>query len=91
MQIAIQVALRDRRPTRYKGICNGDWGTLSIKGIQTTIVNVGYTGLIDGIPGPMTCYYVQIYAERFGDYTGSIDKLLGFYSWAGFLLGLQRP
>jgi hypothetical protein len=88
-QIAIQVEMWQRG--RYAGLRNGDWGSLSIKGIQTTCANVGYTGLIDGIPGPMTCYYVQIYAQRFGRYKGSIDKLLGPNSWAGFLLGLQLP
>jgi hypothetical protein len=91
MQIAVQVALWKRRPPRYRGLRNGDWGKLSIMGIQKTCALVGYSGLIDGIEGPMTCHYVQVYAQKFGDYLGPIDKLLGNYSWAGFLLGLQRP
>jgi hypothetical protein len=91
MQIDIQVALYGRRPPRYLGIRNGDWGKLSIASIQDTCTRVGYTGDVDGIPGPMTCYYVQVYAQKFGDYTGPTDKLLGINSWRGFLLGLQRP
>ena len=88
-QIEIQRELAERG--RYTGLCNGDWGRLSIAAIQRTCANVGYAGAWDGIPGPLTCYYVQVYAQKFGSYPGSIDKLLGPNSWAGFLLGLQRP
>jgi hypothetical protein len=88
-QQRIQQALRNRH--RYGGPIDGVWGKLSIIGIQTTIKNVGYKGLIDGIPGPLTSFYVQIYAQKFGDYTGPTDKILGPFSWAGFALGLERP
>lgn len=88
-QRRIQQLLKNRR--RYAGRVDGVWGTLSIAAIQLTLRNVGYTGALDGIPGPMTCYYVQVYAQRFGDYQGSVDKLLGKYSWIGFELGLFRP
>jgi hypothetical protein len=88
-QIEIQKELRER--SRYNGLCNGDWGRLSIAAIQQTCANVGYTGAWDGIAGAKTCHYVQVYAQKFGSYFGSIDKLLGPNSWAGFLLGLQRP
>ena len=85
----IQAALKARG--RYDGPVDGVWGPNSIKGIQTTCANVGYTGPIDGIPGPNTCYYVQVYAQKFGDYTGPVDKVLGPNSWNGFALGLERP
>lgn len=88
-QARIQQALKNRG--RYDGPVDGEWGPNSIKGIQTTIKNVGYTGPIDGIPGPNTCYFVQVYAQKFGDYTGPVDKVLGPNSWAGFALGLERP
>lgn len=73
---------------RYSGPIDGDWGSNTIKGIQTTIANVGYTGPIDGNPGERTCHYVQIYAFRFGGYTGPTDSLLGPASWSGFSGGL---
>lgn len=89
VQKQIQGELRERN--RYDGRVDGDWGRLSIAAIQLTLRNVGYTGLLDGIPGKMTCHFVQVYAQRFGDYNGPIDDDLGPNSWAGFLLGLQRP
>ncbi|MGL5850490.1 MAG: twin-arginine translocation signal domain-containing protein [Phycicoccus sp.] len=89
MQKRIQTALKKRG--RYGGLEDGDWGVESIKGIQTTIKNVGYEGDVDGEPGPNTCHYVQVYAERFGDYEGPIDSVLGPNSWANFALGLERP
>jgi peptidoglycan hydrolase-like protein with peptidoglycan-binding domain len=67
------------------------WGVNSIKGIQLTCANVGYTGPIDGVPGANTCHYVQVYAQRFGSYTGPVDSILGPNSWSGFALGLERP
>lgn len=88
-QRRIQTALKKRK--RYSGPEDGVWGVNSIKGIQTTIRNVGYTGPIDGIPGSNTCYYVQVYAAKYGDYTGPIDRILGPNTWAGFALGLERP
>lgn len=88
-QKRIQQALKNRK--RYSGPADGVWGVNSIKGIQTTIKNVGYKGAVDGIPGPNTCYYVQVYAQRFGDYKGPIDKVCGPNTWAGFALGLERP
>lgn len=89
VQLRIQRALKARG--RYAGRLDGAWGVLSIKGIQLSLRGVGYTGDIDGIPGQWTCFYVQKYAERFGSYTGGVDKLLGPFSWAGFALGLERP
>jgi hypothetical protein len=89
LQKRIQQALKNRG--RYSGPVDGVWGPNSIKGIQTTIRNVGYTGPIDGIPGSNTCYYVQVYAKRFGDYSGPVDRVLGPFSWDGFALGLERP
>lgn len=85
----IQQGLKNR--DRYDGPVDGAWGPNSIKGIQITIRNVGYDGPIDGIQGPSTCYYVQVYAQRFGDYKGPIDRVLGPNSWAGLALGLERP
>lgn len=89
VQESIQFHLKARK--RYNGPVDGAWGKESIKGIQRTIENVGYTGLIDGIPGPSTCYYIQVYAQKFGDYKGDVDRILGPNSWAGFNLGLERP
>jgi hypothetical protein len=76
---------------RYSGPIDGAWGVNSIKGIQTTCANVGYTGPIDGEPGANTCHYVQVYAQKFGSYTGPVDSVLGPNSWSGFALGLERP
>lgn len=89
VQQAIQWELHKRG--RYNGLIDGDWGRLSIAAIQLTCTNVGYDGLRDGIPGKLTCHFVQVYAQRFGDYAGGVDDKLGPNSWAGFLLGLQRP
>lgn len=88
-QKRIQQALKNRG--RYSGAVDGVWGPNSIKGIQTTIKNVGYTGPIDGVAGSNTCYYVQVYAQKFGDYKGPVDRVLGPNSWNGFALGLERP
>ncbi len=89
MQRRIQAALKARG--RYSGPVDGAWGPLSIKGIQTTIKNVGYAGAVDGVPGPATCHYVQVYAHEFGDYDGPQDSKLGPVTWANFALGLERP
>lgn len=89
IQARIQQALKNRG--RYSGPVDGVWGPNTIKGIQTTIKNVGYDGPIDGVPGKNTCHFVQVYAQRFGDYAGPIDSILGPNSWAGFALGLERP
>lgn len=88
-QADIQANLKKRG--RYTGPVDGAWGSNSIKGIQQTISNVGYDGPIDGIVGKNTCYYVQVYAQKFGSYTGPIDSILGTNSWNGFALGLERP
>lgn len=88
-QKRIQVALAARN--RYSGPQDGQWGVNSVKGIQTTCVNVGYSGPIDGQPGFNTCHYVQVYAQRYGSYTGPVDSVLGPNSWSGFALGLERP
>lgn len=89
LQKRVQRALKARK--RYTGPADGKWGIESIKGIQRTIQNVGYAGKVDGIAGPLTCYYVQGYARKFGGYTGPVDRLLGPNSWARFALGLERP
>lgn len=89
LQLRIQRDLSRR--SRYSGKLDGAWGTLSIEGIQTTIRNVGYTGAIDGVPGPETCHFVQLYAQKFGSYGGPIDGLLGPVSWTCFAVGLERP
>lgn len=86
VQKAIQQSLKDRH--RFSGAVDGSWEADAIRGIQTTIVNVGYTGLIDGDPGAQTCYYVQVYAKKFGGYTGPLDRKLGSNSWAGFAKGV---
>lgn len=88
-QARVQAALKARG--RYNGPVDGVWGPNTIKGIQTTIRNVGYDGPIDGVPGSNTCYYVQVYAQKFGDYKGPIDRVLGPNGWNGFALGLERP
>jgi len=89
VQRDIQQFLKDRG--RYSGRVDGIFGGLTIAAIQLTLRNVGYTGLLDGIPGEMTCYFLQVYAARFGSYIGPIDKALGTMSWNGFRLGLKRP
>lgn len=88
-QARIQRALKARG--RYSGPVDGAWGPNSIRGIQTTLRNVGYTGAIDGVPGPATCEFVQRYAARFGGYRGPIDRKLGPASWTGFAIGLEKP
>lgn len=89
MQERIQKALTARG--RYSGPVDGKWGPATKKGIQTTCANVGYDGPVDGVPGERTCHYVQVYAKKFGDYSGPVDSRLGPNSWAGFALGLERP
>lgn len=89
MQKRIQAALKKRG--RYSGPVDGVWGANTIKGIQTSIKGVGYTGAVDGVPGERTCRFVQVYAQRFGDYKGPVDSILGPNGWAGFALGLERP
>lgn len=95
MQKRIQQGLHDRtkfgQKSRYNGPIDGIWGVNTIKGIQETIRGVGYKGLIDGIPGPDTCYYVQVYAQKFGGYKGPIDRVLGPNSWESFARGLELP
>lgn len=86
-QKAIQTALKKRE--RYTGLEDGVWGVNSVKGIQLTIRNVGYEGLIDGLAGEMTCHYVQVYAEKFGGYKGPIDNKPAENSWAAFLKGVK--
>jgi GH25 family lysozyme M1 (1,4-beta-N-acetylmuramidase) len=87
-QARVQRALSGMK--RYGGPIDGAWGENTIKGIQTTVAKVGYKGAIDGIPGANTCHFVQVYAQRFGDYSGPIDNVLGRHSWDGFALGLER-
>lgn len=87
VQKRIQDALRKRG--RYTGTIDGVWGNLSVKGIQTTIHNVGYSGPIDGAPGKNTCHFVQVYAQKFGGYKGPIDNILGPNGWEGFARGLE--
>jgi len=46
----------------------------------------GYTGPIDGIPGPNTYKAMQRMAAEtwIGRYTGPIDGIMGPNSWRGF-------
>lgn len=85
----IQAALTARG--RYNGPVDGDPGANTFKGVQTTIQNVGYDGPIDGVIEGNGCHFIQVYAQKFGDYAGPIDSILGPNSWAGFALGLERP
>lgn len=87
IQLRGQVAMSKRG--RYPGKQNGGWGGLSVKGIQITIKNVGYTGAIDGAPGYNTCKFVQVYATKFGGYRGPLDSNLGPNGWLGFVRGLE--
>lgn len=83
----IQNSLKARG--RYSGPADGIFGGESYKGIQRTIVNVGYTGPIDGDIRGEGCRLIQVYAQKFGGYTGPIDRKLGPNSWAGFARGLR--
>lgn len=76
---------------RYTGPIDGVLGLNGFKGIQTTLRNVGYMGPIDGLIEGEGCRLIQLYATRFGGYTGPIDSVLGPNSWSGFALGLERP
>ena len=87
IQKRIQVAMAKRG--RYNGKLNGIWGPLSIKGIQLTARNVGYTGPINGVPGFNTCHFIQVYAKTFGKYTGPVNSILGPNTWLGFTRGLE--
>jgi hypothetical protein len=89
LQARIQTALKARG--RYDGPEDGEWGANSVKGIQTTVANVKYSGPIDGDAGRQTAYFVQVYGQRFGDYSGPLDAFVGPNSWAAFALGLERP
>lgn len=66
------------------------WTPTIIKAIQLTAKNVGYTGDIDGEFGYWTCHFVQVYAKKWGGYTGKIDSILGAGSWGGFAIGVGK-
>lgn len=86
----VQRALKARG--RYTGVVDGDFGTLTRKGVQETLKVSGvFVGTIDGQPGRGAAYGVQDYAKRFGDYTGPRDGKPGLKTWEGFALGLERP
>lgn len=70
---------------------DGDWAERTRMGVQLTIQGVGYRGLVDGKIEREGCFFVQTYAEKFGDYDGPIDRKLGDQTWLGFALGLERP
>ena len=90
-QRRVQKALAGRNPSRYTGPQDGVFGVNTWKGIQTSIRGVGYTGPVDGVPGANTCRLVQVYAQKFGDYRGPVDSILGPNSYDGLALGLERP
>jgi GH25 family lysozyme M1 (1,4-beta-N-acetylmuramidase) len=89
LALRIQKALKARG--RYSGLLDDEFGPLTRKGVQLTIRGVGYTGLIDGDIREWGCELIQRYAQRFGSYTGPIDKAPRWASWSGFALGLERP
>lgn len=75
---------------RYSGPVDGVIGVAGFKGLQTTAAKVGYDGPIDGVLGERSCYFLQVYAKAFGDYTGPTDSVMGEHSWLGVSLGLER-
>lgn len=87
--LRIQKALKKRG--RYDGALDDVFGPKTWKGVQESLHGVGYPGADDGKPGFFTCWYVQVYAKKFGSYTGGVDADLGLNSWKGFALGLERP
>lgn len=94
IQKRIQIALRKRG--RYSGLENGIFGALSVAGIQKTVENVGYKkGYTPGVPGPLLCHFIQVYAARFGGFKGltrgggAIPGVLGPNAWLGFVRGLE--
>lgn len=91
VQKRIQVALAKRG--RYSGPENGIFGENTWRGIQYTVsVKNGntYIGLINGIPGKLTCVAIQEYAKKYGGYTGPINAILGPNGWEGFAKGLEK-
>lgn len=91
VQKRIQVALAKRG--RYQGPENGIFGENTWRGIQYTVSTKNhntYIGLINGIPGKLTCVAIQEYAKRYGGYTGPINAILGEHSWEGFAKGLEK-
>lgn len=90
-QVAANIQQHLKNRGRYSGPVDGIWGPETRKGVQRTIKNVGYDGPIDGIIEGNGARLIQVYAQKFGDYKGPIDRKLGPNSWAGFELGLARP
>jgi hypothetical protein len=91
VQKRIQVALAKRG--RYSGPENGVFGENTWRGIQFTVsVKNGntYIGLVNGIPGKLTCIAIQTYAKKYGGYTGPINAILGPNTWEGFARGLEK-
>lgn len=94
IQQRIQVALRKRG--RYSGPENGIFGAKSVAGIQKTVENVGYKReYTPGVPGPLLCHFIQVYAAKFGGFKGlkpgggAIPGILGPNAWLGFVRGLE--
>lgn len=91
VQKRIQVALAKRG--RYQGPQNGIFGENTWRGIQYTVSTKNgntYTGLINGIPGKLTCVAIQEYAKKYGGYRGPINAILGPNTWEGFAEGLEK-
>lgn len=84
----VQAALKGMG--RYAGPVDGVFGPATRKGVQQTIAKVGYGGPIDGVIGRDGSYYIQVYAAKFGDYHGPVDRAPREGSWAGLALGLER-
>ena len=61
----------------------------SVQSIQRSIATVGYLRPADGQPGPHPGHYVQVYARTYGQYLGSVDRVLGPRSWLGSAAGVE--
>lgn len=76
-QEAIQGALQ--RLGRYRGIVDGVFGALSVKGMQQWLKDSGYLPsgyTVDGVPGRVYGTALQNLAKKFG-YTGPVDGVPG--------------
>jgi peptidoglycan hydrolase-like protein with peptidoglycan-binding domain len=77
-QLSLQRAMS--HTGRYTGAHDGQFGTMSVKGMQQWLKDLGYlssTYAVDGVPGPTYGKALQELARDKGGYTGVIDGVPG--------------
>lgn len=74
----------------YKGVIDGEMGTLSWKGVQRGLKHYDYTGAIDGERGPLTNKALQRMARANGYPNVKIDGTMDADSWKGVAKRLNK-